>query len=67
MTLTKTRTVLHRDDGDTPLFTPPATDGEDNRAHQLYLDPEVWVAMGRPDIITMSVEPGDLINGEPTT
>lgn len=28
----------------------------------LSLDPQVWADMGKPDTVTVTVEPGDLLN-----
>lgn len=39
---------------------------EDNasRNNRVHLDFEVWDSMGRPEVITVAVEPGDLLNAE---
>jgi hypothetical protein len=37
---------------------------EDARLTAVELDPDVWVDMGRPGTLTVTIEPGDLLNGE---
>lgn len=60
-TLTKTRTVLHRVEG-TFSYRPAADAGETVRDQLVILDSEVWSEMGQPQTITVTVEPGDLLN-----
>lgn len=59
--LTKTTTILHRD-GDTKTFRQPLEDEPERRGHVLELDPQVDEEMGHPDLITVTIEPGDLLN-----
>lgn len=64
--LIKTRTILRyfadRDDG-CPMFTAAeSNEGEAVRNHGLILDLDVWDDIGRPTIITVTIEPGDLLN-----
>lgn len=70
MATIKKRTVLERDPvpalaGAHPyvFFTYRDDDDPHPRAYQMPLDD--WVEMGSPDIITITIEPGDLLNGEP--
>jgi hypothetical protein len=72
--LNRTRTVLERrgiatfDDQPSPsdavLFGPPLnTDpGDAQRHHRLFVERGVWADMGEPDTITVTIEPGDLLN-----
>lgn len=61
---TKTTTVLRYQgrNADSAWFTPPLEPGETVRAHRLYLDRAVWGDMGEPHLLTVSIEPGDLLN-----
>lgn len=61
--LTKTRTVLQAQgwvDG-RMVFTPDEEDVAE-RSSRLHLDDAVYVDMGKPTTITVTVEPGDLLN-----
>lgn len=65
--LTKTRTVLEFvgiDEEEGPTFTQLPDEGEEFRSHIVSLDPEVYEDMGRPEVITVTIEPGDLLNPE---
>lgn len=64
--LTRTRTVLAHA-GPTPLgtgetFATDATDDPEARRTMIVLDPDVWVEMGCPMVVTVTTEPGDLLN-----
>lgn len=61
--LTKHRTILHywtTSMGLTSFLTRDEDTGSVVEAHELPED--VWVDMGSPDTITVTVEPGDLLN-----
>jgi hypothetical protein len=71
MTMTKTRSVLHRRDpniapngGRGEVFQSPA-DGfpaEGERYQHVWLAATDWIDLGSPDTITVTIEPGDLLN-----
>lgn len=68
--LEKTRTVLNRPDprvehaGDSVSFVSDHEDGEVPWRHTgMSLDKSVWHDMGKPDVITITIEPGDKLNG----
>lgn len=50
---------LDEDGADAVSFAPSEDGG---RAHWLKLDHDVYEDMGRPEQITVTVEPGDLLN-----
>lgn len=59
--LSKTKTILQR----VNLPGPPTFhQGEDagQRGHFVTLDEEVFADMGQPEVITVTIEPGDLLN-----
>jgi hypothetical protein len=58
MKTTKTQTVL------TALSSSPNNYEASERRHQFFLDPNVWNDMGRPQQVTVTVEPGDRLNEE---
>lgn len=62
--LTKTQSVLYWQasdaNGDFLIFA--HTEEPHDKVVQLH--PETWVEMGRPDVITVSIQPGDLLNEE---
>lgn len=74
--LTKTRTVLRRNNGwpegsGKAVFTAEPEDHEGARGTRVVLDDDLYVDMSRPATITVTIEPGDLLNapigGEPGT
>lgn len=51
------------DENDNTRQTDVAGGQEDvTRDHHFYVDKQVWEDMGRPEIITVSVVPGDALN-----
>lgn len=67
--LTKHRTVLHRLDvpgvSDVPVrFVQHTDDGEmsESVAGGITLSAERYADLGEPEVITVSIEPGDLLN-----
>lgn len=64
--LTRTRVVLHRVTGSgmeshRVIFSrEPDEDGDVPHTH--YLPRDVWEDFGRPDTITLTVDPGDRLN-----
>ena len=66
--LMKTRSVLeHQPHAGSPelvVFTGPNDEGDESRGHILSVNREVWDEMGSPEAITVTIEPGDLLNGE---
>lgn len=68
--LAKTRTVLtvlsiSSKTRMIPSNTIPFDAGEDeeSRSHVVFVDKSVWEEMHKPDTITVTIEPGDRING----
>lgn len=59
--LTKTMSVLHRIEGTTFRHD---DDVEDDGALEVVLHLDTWIDFGRPDTITVSIEPRDLLNDE---
>lgn len=56
--LSRTRSVLRRVyDSSTFADLDP-----DSRSHIVFLDPDVDEQMGRPELITVTIEPGDQLN-----
>lgn len=45
-------------------FDQPDDDGELNFTAQFHIDEELWFDMGRPEHITVTIKPGDLLNGD---
>lgn len=62
--LSRTRTILHRaPDGDDSGQWFRATDEDTHAYHRrVYIDHNTWDDLGRPDTITVSIEPGDTLN-----
>ena len=63
--LSKTKVVLDRDE-DTPTharfaYDPDIAAGE-APTHTVYVERAAWRDMGEPDTITVTIEPGDLLN-----
>ena len=63
--LSKTEVVLDRDT-DTPThvrfaYEPDLAAGE-APTHTVYVERVAWRDMGEPDVITVTIEPGDLLN-----
>ena len=63
--LSKTKVVLDRDE-DTPTharfaYDPDIAAGE-APTHTVYVERSAWRDMGEPDTITVTIEPGDLLN-----
>lgn len=44
-------------------FQQPDDEG-DEWCTQLHIESELWESMGRPDNITITIKPGDLLNGD---
>lgn len=40
----------------------PDSDDERVRMHHVAVDAEVWRDMGEPDVVTVTIEPGDRLN-----
>lgn len=61
--LEKSRQVLDVfiDKGITVLFTRDPDEPEDVPS-QLRIDRNTWIDMGKPKVVTVTVEPGDLMN-----
>lgn len=57
--LTRSITVLSQRDG---TFFACEPDGGDERGHTLTLDADVFEDMRRPDALTVTIQPGDLLN-----
>lgn len=66
--VTRTRTTLAHT-GSTPAGTGEMYEGTaaENRRTMLVIDPDVWVELGVPDTVTLTIEPGDLLNDLPDT
>ena len=67
--LTKTKAVLDRA-GATPThvrfaYDPDIAAGE-APTHTVYVERVAWRDMGCPDTLTVTIEPGDLLNDEAT-
>ncbi len=62
--LTKTTTVLryHGRNADSAWFRPVTDSGDPGRSHVLYVDRDVWGDMGEPQLLTITIEPGDRLN-----
>lgn len=65
----RTRSVLHHV-GPTPLgtgetFSTDTTDDPEARRSLVVIDPDVWTDLGTPSVVTVTVEPGDLLNELP--
>ena len=39
-------------------------DDEDREPEQFMTDHQMWGELGEPDVITVTIEPGDLLNGD---
>lgn len=67
--LTRTRSVMQRlappgEIADFAQVTFVATDDENpENARSVAFPVSVWEDMGSPDVVTLTVEPGDLLNG----
>jgi hypothetical protein len=64
--LTKTTSLLHRfsaDDAPTQSFI-SQVDEPGDRITSVHVDTDVWVELDRPEIVTVTIEPGDKLNGE---
>lgn len=65
-TVSKHQTVLYFDgfqsDESTAVFIKP--EEEVPEVEEYRMDNDLWVEMGRPDVITLTVQPGDLLNAE---
>lgn len=67
-TLTKTRSILHRVDlhgaeGDYYVtFERQLDEPDEADQRQVKLFVADWEALGRPDVITVTIEPGDHLN-----
>ena len=64
--LSKTEVILDHD-GDTPTharfaYDPDIASGE-APTHTVYVERVAWRDMGEPDTITVTIEPGDHLNG----
>ncbi len=57
--LTKTVTVLDMVE-ETPVYV---VMDEEGREHKLTVDRVVWMELGYPSQITVTIEPGDVLNG----
>jgi hypothetical protein len=53
--LARTTMVLRHQGGRTYVH-------DDGRFHHVRLDEDVWQDMGRPDTVTVTIEPGDQLN-----
>lgn len=65
-TLVKTRFVvdlLHEDFEECVTFGSEHDPDDPNRHRIITLDSKVWDELGRPNQITITLEPGDLLNG----
>lgn len=61
--LTKTRTILTHKGDDDDLYARFLSDTEDgDPRHVLYMERDLWHEMGTPATVTVTVEPGDLLN-----
>lgn len=71
VTLEKTRTVLRLDTvfhttyGFKLFDNLDPDDEESGQGHVMFLDGDVWKDLGSPDAITVTIEPGDLLNTPP--
>lgn len=62
--LLKTRTVLTlKEDTPTRTWFESHVDEEGERFHMVGLDPKIWADLDKPTTITVTVEPGDKLNG----
>ncbi len=61
--LIKTRTVLHAASPGSAIYLAPRDSGQERRI-LLDLDPLVADALGRPTALTVTIEPGDRLNGD---
>lgn len=64
--LVKSRRVLERrqEDEGVILFDNDDGEGETSDLTQLYWPKSDWEAFGSPEQVTVTIEPGDLLNGE---
>ena len=65
--LTRTIKVIHEQpirDGGRVIYRHTDDDTYDPYAATLYLSGEDYLDMGRPDTITVTIEPGDRLNNE---
>jgi hypothetical protein len=64
--LQRTRTVLQRVQDRRPNMQPyfrqSVENGDEYLAHRLQLDDETYRDMGEPDVVTLTVHPGDRLN-----
>lgn len=58
--MVKTRTVLNR--VEFGLYAQQGDDIDATRAHLLDLDPDVATDLGDPEVVTVTIEPGDKLN-----
>jgi len=68
--LEKTRTLMVRPvgwkkgaDAGMVFFTHDIDKDEELRRYELKMDKDVWEDMDNPDTITLTIEPGDKLNG----
>lgn len=61
---TQTRTVLVRTrfKNGQPVYTQVVDADEEPRLHSVTLDADIAEEMGNPEIITVTIEPGDKLN-----
>lgn len=64
--LTKSQTVLELQLGGILglVFSAPEVEGEEHRYNAMQVDKRVWEDMGKPEVITVTIEPGDKLNEE---
>lgn len=63
--LVKTRTILKFVEfyrGEIPVFQPEDDEIGHGRMTRIEVDRDVWNDMGQPETITVTIEPGDLLN-----
>jgi hypothetical protein len=64
--LQRTRTLLQRVQDKRPNMQPyfrqSVENGDEYLAHRLQLDDETYRDMGEPDVVTLTVHPGDRLN-----
>lgn len=47
-----------------PFFQRPPDDPSDTQCPRVTLDRDVWIDMGRPEVVTVTIEPGDYLNNQ---
>jgi len=64
MTMVKSQTVLEKKKvGSVRVVFEQTTEArEEMRLHAIGVDRAVWDEMGEPDVITITIEPGDKLN-----